>query len=175
MCPLWSHNLAKHKLVSRRRGEGTTHFFTTPHTLQHTYTLPLTVSLLRTLFHVDDCSVPVCVSLLNIESQGRLRRFVGLRIELRAPFFALCLFLKFVCLPLDTDIIVLEEAAYCDPGLISEVVSSILRSKTLLKFALTFSLRFSDCAFAFDATILPPLHFNPPRVRQPLLENVRTS
>ena len=67
----------------------------------------------------------------------------------------------------------LRQAAYCDPGLISEVGTFIPEQKPTSSISLLIALRLISCAASFDEQVRAPLHLDAPRWRKPLQQDAR--
>ena len=77
------------------------------------------------------------------------------------------------CPPLPLTRSLLRQAAYCDPGLISEVGTFKPEQKPTSSISLLIALRLISCAASFDEQVRAPLHLDAPRWRKPLQQDAR--
>ena len=77
------------------------------------------------------------------------------------------------CPPLLLTRSLLRQAAYCDPGLISEVGTFKPEQKPTSSISLLIALRLISCAASFDEQVRAPLHLDAPRWRKPLQQDAR--
>ena len=64
----------------------------------------------------------------------------------------------------------LRQAAYCDPGLISEVGTFKPEQKPTSSISLLIALRLISCAASFDEQVRAPLHLHASRRRKPYVD-----